>query len=186
MIIGYYIGVKKIKYPLNIILFGPQGSGKSTQGVKISKLLGIPLLVMGDLFRKEIEKGSKIGKFAKPIISKGNLMPDAITEKLLKSEIKKKRYSKGVILDGFPRNKSQAVKIKEILKIDYVIVLEILDSIVVKRISNRRGCKNGHVFSLIFNKPKKQGVCDIDGFKLVQRTDDTKEVIKNRLKIYHS
>lgn len=175
-----------MKNKLNVILFGPQGSGKSTQGKRLARFLGLPLLVMGDILRAEIRNKTKIGKDAKAVIDKGDLIPDYVAELLLRRELIKPKYDKGIVLDGYPRTHDQAHDVDDIINTKYAILLNIPDNLVVKRISNRRGCKNGHVFSLIYNKPKKPGICDIDGLPLKQRIDDTIPVIKNRLKIYHT
>ena len=170
---------------LSIILFGPQGSGKSSQGKMLAKELGIPLLVMGDIFRAEIKNKTKIGKDAQQVLARGNLMPDYVSELLLRRELEKEKYKKGILLDGYPRTHDQAHDIDEIIKTDYAIYLKINDTLVMKRIGNRRSCDRGHVFSLIYNKPKKKGICDYDGLPLKKRLDDTGPVIKNRLNIFH-
>jgi len=172
---------------MNIIIFGPQGSGKGTQADLLAKKYKLYHLSMGDELRAEIKKGSAIGKKVQPIMEKGNLVPNSITNNMLLDISKRKEAKRGIILDGYPRNMEQYEFVKKNIKINAAIELHIPDSESVKRIASRRICpKCGKNYNLIWLKPKKSGHCDIDGAKLTQRNDDMPIEIKNRLKIYHS
>ncbi len=176
----------------NIILLGPPGSGKGTQGSKLSKEFNIPVLSTGDALRKEVSEGSKIGLEAKKYMDSGDLVPDEVVLGIVKNRISQKDCDSGFILDGFPRNSSQAqeleVALKEIgKKIDIVFNFEIDDEEVVKRISGRFFCqKCQEIYNKFFKKTKKEGICDNCGStEFSQRKDDNEETIRSRLKVYH-
>jgi adenylate kinase len=176
---------------MNLIIFGPQGCGKGTQAQLISQKLGYTHLSTGDVFRDEIKKGSELGKLADSLINDGNLVPDDITNKIVLNKIiKLNSINTKVILDGYPRNISQAKFLLENkISIDHIIVLEINDNISIKRINSRYHCPNCNTdYNIAYNKlkPKLEGICDKCGSKLVQRDDDHIESIKKRLEIYHN
>lgn len=170
---------------LNLILMGPQGSGKGTQGELLSERLGIPLLVTGDLFRAHIALGTYLGQLAEQTIHAGDLMPDDITRELVDNELTQLR-AQGVIIDGYPRNVKQAEDLDSMLNVDYLIYLHVPDAVTVERISNRRTCSAGHVYNLISKPPRKAGVCDHDALPLEVRADDQPQAIQRRLDIYHT
>jgi adenylate kinase len=170
---------------MNIILLGPQGSGKGTQGEMLSARFGLPLIVTGDIYREHIRLGTDVGQLAANRITHGVLMPDDITRELMDEELAKSQNKQGVIIDGYPRNSRQASDLDKMLNIDFLIYLAVDDTVTVKRISNRRGCVNGHIYNLISKPPKKSGICDIDGEPLFIRADDAPEAISLRLKIFH-
>ena len=161
---------------------GPQGSGKGTQGEKLAENFNIPFISTGDIYRRNVKLGTDIGKLAENVITKGELMSDEITRTIMQEELTE--ITDGVIIDGYPRNIKQAQDLDNMLQVDYFILLEVPNEITIKRISNRRSCKNGHIFNLISRKPKQEGVCDDDGEKLFIRDDDKSEYIKRRLEIY--
>ena len=168
---------------MNLIFFGPQGSGKGTQAKIISEILKIPHLSTGDLLR------SLEGELKKEVdshINKGNLAPDELIIRILQEEISKSNYRQGFILDGFPRNLNQANQLDKIAKIDKTIEISIPDSESIRRLSARLSCKKcGAVFNKITNPPKEEKICDNCKSELFQREDDTPEAIKKRLDIYH-
>ncbi len=170
---------------LNLILMGPQGSGKGTQGELLSERLGIPLLVTGDLFRAHIALGTYLGQLAEQTIHAGDLMPDDITRELVDNELAQLR-EQGVIIDGYPRNVKQAEDLDKMLTVDYLIYLHVPDAVTVERISNRRTCAAGHVYNLISKPPRTAGVCDHDQLPLEVRADDQPQAIQRRLDIYHT
>lgn len=172
-----------------LIFIGPPGVGKGTYSKIISKEYNIPHLAMGDLIREEISKKTKIGKEMDKIISKGHLLDDITTFKLLKKRIEKKDCkSGGFILDGFPRRLTQAVLLdKFLINQKYqVIFIDGGRQILEKRMLNRWICpKCGKVYNPLTNPPNKKGYCDDDKTKLIKRKDDNKKVISERFKIYH-
>lgn len=174
---------------MNIILIGPQGSGKGTQAELLGKNLGLQALSVGQLYRKEIKEKTAIGKKAASYVLKGKLVPDLVTESLLKKELRKKIYRKGVIFDGFPRNMAQNKFLEKLLKIDYVILIDISHAEILKRLSGRYVCDCGQIYNLYSDKserPQKYMSCDKCGKKLKQRPDDTPKAIKQRLQIYQN
>ncbi len=175
-----------------IIMLGAPGTGKGTVASILSQKLGIPQISTGDIFRKHIKEGTELGKKADLYISKGQLVPDDITVKIIKERIEEQDTANGMILDGFPRTVEQARKLDEILlkkgkEVKVVMNLTTPDNEIIERITNRRVCSNQEcktVYNLILNPPKKENVCDKCGSELVQRKDDNVETIKNRLKTY--
>ena len=169
---------------MNIIFVGAQGSGKGTQAAIISKEIGLAHISTGDLFRNA---QGELKKELDSYMLSGKLVPDELVLKMLKERLSKEDCSDGFILDGFPRNLSQAESLDSITNIDKVIEIEISDEESVKRLSGRVSCKNCKAGYNLFTEPKPQNpeVCDKCGGELVQRADDNPEAIRARLKIYH-
>lgn len=169
---------------MNIIFFGPQGSGKGTQAEIISEKLGIPHISTGDLFR---ELKGALKKKVDVYMSKGELVPDELTLEILNKRLSKKDCKRGFILDGFPRDLEQAKLLDKIVKIDRAFEIKISDKESVRRISGRRICKKcGEIYNVNTSpKPKKKKVCGECGGELYQRKDDNEEALKKRLEIYH-
>ena len=175
--------MKNIK---NILVFGPQGSGKDTQSEMLSRYLNIPSVVMGDLIRKEIKEMTEVGQKVSELYKEGKLAPDEIALSLLKKMITSEDTENGCILNGFPRNLKQAKALEKITHIDLVVELYISDEEGIQRLSGRRVCPDcGVTFHLKFKPSKKEGICDRCGEKLIIREDDKPEAIKKRLAIYH-
>lgn len=168
-----------------VILLGPQGSGKTTQGERIAEFLEVKIIAAGNILRQEIKVQSDFGKKIGQIVNSGSLIPDQLMIDLMFSTLETEDYQDGFILDGFPRSVFQAKKLDQKFVIDKVFNINISDIEAVKRLSNRRVCPNGHVFHLIFNLPRVDGICDLCGEKLSQRQDDSEDTVKKRLKIYH-
>lgn len=173
---------------MNLVLMGPPGAGKGTQGELLAKKLGIDTISTGVMLRTAIKEQTEIGKQVDKIISEGKLVPDDIMVKLVKERLEKPDCAKGFILDGFPRTTAQADALtKSGVKIDKVLSLEVDDAVIVERLSSRRECsKCGAPYNVISNKPEKDGVCDKCGGDLIQRADDNPDTIKNRLNVYHT
>jgi adenylate kinase len=169
---------------MNLILLGPQGSGKGAQAELLSKKFSLPALSMGQLYRRQIQLQTKIGKRAKRFVLTGKLVPDKITEELLRQELKNKKYKNGVIFDGFPRTQEQNKFLEQILKIDYVILIHIRHEEILKRLSGRYVCACGLTYNLYAAKSRRKFICDKCGSRLKQRPDDTPRAIKQRLEIY--
>lgn len=176
----------------NLILLGAPGSGKGTRAVAICEILGIPQVATGDLFRKNLSEGTELGELAKGYISRGELVPDEITAKMLKDRISMPDTKKGFVLDGFPRNLAQAEILEKMLgelgeEISKVIYLEVDDEEIINRLSKRLVCeKCGAPYHLEFTPPSVPNVCDKCGGRLFTRDDDNPETIRNRLDIFHS
>ncbi len=175
---------------MNIILLGPPGAGKGTQAKMISEKYGIPQIATGDILREAVAKGTELGKKAKEYMDRGELVPDEIVIGIVKERLKQPDCEKGFILDGFPRTLAQAEALDKMLeelgkKLDAVINIDVPEEEIVKRIVNRRTCKNcGAVYHLIFNPPKVEGKCDKCGGELYQRDDDKEETVRERLRVY--
>jgi len=178
---------------MRIVLVGPPGAGKGTQAAFLAKNLSIPHISTGDLFRANISQQTDLGKLAKSYMDAGNLVPDEVTIGMAKDRMEQPDAENGFLLDGFPRNVSQAEALDEMLhtegmKLDAVLDLEVPEEEVVKRIAGRRICRNdsAHVFHVSYKAPKNAGVCDVCGGELYQRDDDSEETVRTRLEVYHT
>lgn len=175
-----------------IIMLGAPGTGKGTVAGLLQEKLGIKQVSTGDIFRKNIKEGTELGKIAEVYISRGDLVPDDVTVKVVEDRLNEPDVENGIILDGFPRTVKQAEELDRILaekgkKVDKVINLTTPDEEIVERIVNRRVCSNQEckaVYNLILNPPKKDGICDKCGSELIIRKDDTEETVRARLKNY--
>lgn len=175
------------------VLLGPPGSGKGTQAKRLLGEKGWPQLSTGDMLRTAIAEGSDLGKKAKAVMDRGELVPDEVVVGLISERIKKADCAKGFVLDGFPRTIPQAESLDAMLsqgkrKVDRCVLFEIPDENLVKRLSGRRTCvKCGAMYHVENAKPKKADVCDQCGnTPLIQRDDDKPEVIRKRLSVYHA
>ena len=173
---------------IRVILLGPPGSGKGTQGDLVGEKYSFPKISTGDILRLEIQEGTPIGKKAKATMDQGDLVSDDIVVEIVKKRILQSDCSKGYVLDGFPRNVSQAQGLEKMEENRAEIVMEIslTEKTLISRLSARKVCfRCGAVYNLLVRHPKKDGVCDICQSKLIQRQDDRPGVIKERLKVYH-
>ncbi|MDU0439299.1 adenylate kinase [Staphylococcus haemolyticus] len=174
---------------MNIILMGLPGAGKGTQASEIVKKSPIPHISTGDMFRKAIKDETDLGKEAKSYMDRGELVPDEVTVGIVKERISEDDAKKGFLLDGFPRTIDQAEALNDIMSelgrnIDAVINIEVPEEELMNRLTGRRICeKCGTTYHLVFNPPKVDGICDIDGGKLYQREDDNPETVSNRLNV---
>ena len=174
---------------MNIILLGIPGAGKGTQASEIVKKFPIPHISTGDMFRKAIKDETNLGKEAKSYMDRGELVPDEVTVGIVKERISEDDAKKGFLLDGFPRTIEQAEALNSIMseldrEIDAVINIEVPEEELMNRLTGRRICeKCGTTYHLVFNPPKVDGICDIDGGKLYQREDDNPETVSNRLSV---
>jgi len=175
---------------MNVILLGAPGAGKGTQAVTLSKKLGLAHVATGDLFRKEQESGSELGKMAKSYMDKGQLVPDEITVKMLLGRISAPDCAKGFILDGFPRTLEQAKALDRALAaqgkdIDKVLYIKVSNNELLRRLSGRWICRDCQApYNIVEKPPKVAGKCDRCGGKLYQREDDTEETARKRLDVY--
>ena len=174
------------------IMLGAPGTGKGTVASILQERLGIKQVSTGDIFRKNIQEGTKLGEIADSYISKGNLVPDDITIGIVKNRLEEDDVQNGIILDGFPRTVVQAEELDKILakkgkKVDLVVNLTTPEEEIIERIVNRRVCSNPEcktVYNLQLNPPKVEGICDKCGSELIQRKDDNEETVKLRIKNY--
>jgi adenylate kinase len=177
---------------LNLILLGPPGSGKGTQGERLQEDFRLPYYATGDILRRAVKEGTEVGRQAKEQMERGDLVPDEVIIGVIAERVQDDEATDGFILDGFPRTLPQAealdAKMDELgRRISAAILIRVPDEEVTRRLSGRRTCEqNGHVFHLEFNPPEKEGVCDLDGSPLMIRDDDRPEVIANRLAQYKS
>ncbi|MAF34407.1 adenylate kinase [Candidatus Woesearchaeota archaeon] len=169
---------------MKLVLLGPPASGKGTQAERLSKALRLPQISVGELLREEYHKGTKEGKAAEKYFDKGKLAPHALVMKIVKKRLAKKDCKKGFIFDGFPRELPQARALMKLARPDRVVYIKVPDSLLVKRMVSRTQCPKGHTYG-IGHKPKKRGVCDVDGQKLSHRHDDTPDIMGHRVKIFH-
>jgi adenylate kinase len=176
---------------LNLILLGPPGAGKGTQAERLVDDFDLPYYATGDILRAAVKEESDLGKEAKSYMDKGDLVPDDLICRVIMERIDSDEAADGFLLDGFPRNVSQADTLDDALKnrdrkLTAALLVEVDDDEVVKRLSGRRVCvKNGHNYHVEYDPPKNEGVCDQDGSRLVQRDDDKPETVKHRLEVYH-
>lgn len=175
----------------SLIFLGAPGAGKGTQSKKVAESNNLMHISTGDILRKEVKANSELGRKAKDYMDNGNLVPDSLILAMLADALKAIGEFSGFILDGFPRNINQAEKLDEMLlskniSITNVIYLAVQESFLVERLSGRRICSScGKEYHVLFNKPEKENICDIDGEDLYRRSDDHSVEIKNRLSTYH-
>ena len=175
---------------MNLILLGPPGAGKGTQAQRMVDRYHIPQISTGDILRAAVKESTPLGMKAKGFMDQGQLVPDEIVIGIIEERLKAKDCNAGFILDGFPRTIPQAEALQPILtrigkKIDYVINIEVDPEELVRRLTERRTCKNcGAMFHILFQPPKKEEICDRCGGTLYQRADDKEETIRTRLKEY--
>ncbi len=173
---------------LNLVFLGPPGAGKGTQAERISKRLGLKRITPGDILRKEVGKGTRLGKEVEEYMKRGELVPDEMVLEIIGAELK--RVGQGFILDGFPRTVAQAKGLDKILEsrrwpLHAVIFLDVSDDEIVRRLGARRIClRCGAVYNMITSPPRNNETCDRCGAHLVRRRDDEPETIRKRLQVY--
>jgi len=175
-----------------LILLGPPGAGKGTQAKLLARDLAIPHISTGDMFRDHKTRGTELGKQVDAIMKSGALVPDEVTNAMVKDRLARPDVAKGFILDGYPRTTAQAEFLDKLLhsvgqRIGRALSYEVAAELLVDRMSGRRSCsKCGAVYHVTANPPKKAGVCDKDGEALVLRDDDKPETVKRRLDEYEA
>ncbi|MGB8684319.1 MAG: adenylate kinase [Candidatus Binatus sp.] len=175
---------------MRLVLLGPPGAGKGTQARALGALWGIPQVASGDLLRAVVREDSDLGREAASYMDRGQLVPDDLVLKLVDARLRKEDARPGFILDGFPRNVTQAEALAKgleryKLKLDKVVAVIVPDEEIVKRISGRRTCRNCNaMYHVMFEPPAKPGVCDKCGGELYQREDDAEETVRERLKVF--
>ena len=175
---------------MRLILVGPPGAGKGTQAVHLAAHYKIPHISTGDIFRANIKNSTELGKRAQAFMDKGELVPDSVTNEMVRDRLGQADAANGFLLDGFPRNTAQADELNKILieksmPLDAVLELKIANNEIIRRLSGRRTCRNCSAsFHIDFEKPKVAGVCDACQGELYQREDDKEEVVARRLEVY--
>ncbi|HEY6771896.1 MAG TPA: adenylate kinase [Solirubrobacterales bacterium] len=176
---------------LNLILLGPPGSGKGTQGERLQEDFRLPYYATGDILRAAVKEGTEVGKQAKEYMDRGDLVPDEVIIGVIAERLQGEEAADGFILDGFPRTLPQAEALDSKMsqlrrEITGVLLIEVPEEEILRRLGGRRTCEENpsHIYHVEFDPPKQEGVCDIDGAKLVVRDDDKPDVIKNRLATY--
>jgi adenylate kinase len=171
-----------------VILLGPPGAGKGTQAARLSSALGLPHIATGDLFRENREKGTPLGKRAQEFMDKGSLVPDELVLEMLFERVSRPDCARGYLLDGFPRTLPQAEALEKRLPSGtsvQAVNLVVPDAALLERITGRRTCKScGNVHHVKSARPRVEGQCDRCGGALIQRTDDTENVFRERLAVY--
>jgi len=171
------------KNKMNLIFFGPPGAGKGTYASRVAIATGLKHIATGDIFREEIKKKTSLGKKAASYINKGRYVPDDLTIEIVKRILKKQK--KGFILDGFPRTIKQAEVLEKNIRIDKVINFVVSSATIIDRLSGRLICPKCKIIYHIRNlPPKKEGICDKCGSKLIRREDEKPAVVKKRLEVY--
>jgi adenylate kinase len=177
---------------LNLILLGPPGAGKGTQAERLVDDFDLPYYATGDILRAAVKDGTELGKKAKEYMDRGDLVPDELICEVIMERLDQPEAADGFILDGFPRTRGQADVLDRGLssrhrRLTAALLLDASDEEVIRRLSGRRICvKNGHLYHVDFDPPKREGVCDQDGSRLIQRDDDKPETIERRLEVYHA
>lgn len=174
-----------------VIFLGPPGAGKGTQARLVAEQFRVPHLSTGDMLREHVSLGTELGRLAKPIMHRGDLVPDDLILRMVEDRIARPDCANGFVFDGFPRTLAQAEALNRILeRQDFgppaVIFFDVADDILMRRLTGRRTCKVGlEIYNIYDFPPKIEGRCDVDGGELIQRDDDRPEVIRERLAAYN-
>jgi adenylate kinase len=176
---------------LNLVLLGPPGSGKGTQGERLQEDFHLPYHATGDILRAAVRDETELGRKAQEYMHRGDFVPDDLIVEVIAERLDEKEAADGFILDGFPRTLAQAealdAKLGELGRtLSAAILIDVDDDEVVRRLGGRRCCSNGHIFHVDFDPPKNEDICDVCGAPLSVRDDDKPEVIRHRLEEYHS
>lgn len=178
-------------HPVYLIFIGPPGAGKGTQAAMLEKELGLKQVSSGDLFRENLKNQTELGLLAKSYMDRGELVPDEVTIRMVQDRMQRSDCARGAILDGFPRTLQQASALDAMLtaqgsQINLAPVLTVDDDELIARLTGRRVCRScGATYHVQFNPSRVEGVCDVCGGELYQRSDDSPETVHNRLYVYY-
>ena len=172
-----------------LVLLGAPGAGKGTQAKRLTAALGLQHISSGDIFRENLNNQTDLGRMAQDYINRGALVPDDVTIAMIHERLSRSDCEQGAVLDGFPRTPAQAQALDEILAelggtLGAVLYIKVPQEALVRRLSGRWTCPNGHIYHELFNPPREPGVCDHDGLTLYQRDDDKVETVKQRIAVY--
>jgi adenylate kinase len=176
---------------LNLILLGPPGAGKGTQAERLAEDFDLPYYATGDILRTAVQNGDELGREAREYVERGDLVPDEVICRVIMTRVDSPEAGDGFVLDGFPRTIGQAEELDGALErrgraLTAALLIDAPDDEVIRRLSGRRICvKNQHLYHVEFDPPKREGVCDQDGSRLIQRDDDKPETVRHRLEVYH-
>ncbi len=171
---------------MRILLIGPPASGKGTQAEWICEEYGIPRISAGGMLRKHVAEGTEIGMRAKGFMDQGKLAPDDIVIEMMEKRLRKEDCRDGYLLDGYPRTMRQALALDEKFGLDAVLHLHVDDEEIIKRMSGRRTCPRCEkVYHVVYDPPRKEGICDKCGSELIVREDDKAETLRKRLHVYN-
>jgi adenylate kinase len=171
------------------LLLGRQGAGKGTQAVRLAKHFGVPHISTGDMFRAAVREGTEFGRKARGYMDHGDLVPDEVVIGVVAERLAREDAQSGFVLDGFPRNLTQADELDRVLepvRLDATIEIEVPEDVVLHRIAGRRVCRECGRNYHVDNPPEENWTCDVDGGEVVQRDDDTDEAVRRRLDTYES
>ena len=178
---------------LNLILLGPPGAGKGTQAERLREDFALPHISTGDILRAQVDKGTELGRQAEEYMKAGKLVPDEVIVGMITDRVVEGDARDGFLLDGFPRNETQADALGQALSgldrsLTAILLIDVSDEEVLRRLSGRRVCvKNpSHIYHVELDPPKHENICDQDGSRLIQREDDREETIRTRLQVYHA
>lgn len=178
-----------MKTPLFIVLLGPPGAGKGTQAKRLAQALGLVHISTGDLFREHLKNETELGRLAQSFMSKGELVPDDVTIKMVEERLAQPDCAPGAVLDGFPRTPAQAEALQGLLLqfgvgVKVVPLIAVPDEVLVERLSGRWMSTSGRVYHALHNPPAEKWIDDVDGSELYQRDDDKPETVRHRIEIY--
>jgi len=177
--------------PTYLLLMGGPGAGKGTQAQVLREKFGLPQIASGDLFRDNLKRQTPLGQLAKQYMDRGELVPDDVTISMIRERLQQADAAKGAMLDGFPRTVPQAEALDSLLaefggRVNQALYIKVPEAALLERLSGRWTCRGPgqHTYHMLFNPPKHDKVCDVDGTELYQRADDTSEVQARRIRVF--